>query len=215
MDESTVGGVPEHMVAAKQVKDTSGAKELIREAIVMAQVTPHRNVLPLIGVVTTGSPLMLLAPYCEHGSLQSLLRGAELDDQVAITPERKRAFSVDIALGMQHLTEQRFVHRDLAARNVLVRALVLVLIWLMVGSGTMQPQWEIPEPTCLLAQHMCSAATFPHSIPLACSTSTIALGRQLALLQGFRLWAESADVKDKHHGDHIRPCVGRAVRALK
>ena len=35
----------------------------------MAQLIGHRNVLSLVGVVTRGSPMMLLCSFCEHGSL--------------------------------------------------------------------------------------------------------------------------------------------------
>ena len=121
LDETATGGVPEHTVIAKTVKEASGdgAKELLREAAVMAQVKPHRNVLPVVGVVTVGEPLMLLAPFCDHGSLLDFMRNPPA--KITITLATKREFGRDVALGMRHLIQHRFVHRDLGQSAKLLR----------------------------------------------------------------------------------------------
>jgi serine/threonine protein kinase len=49
------------------------ADELFDEAAVMAQVRFHRNLVSLIGVVTTGTPLYLVLSICDEGSLKSML----------------------------------------------------------------------------------------------------------------------------------------------
>ena len=75
-DESGDGGVPGYLVAVKSAQAAAGdgADELKREALIMAQVPPHPHCVTLIGVVTTGPPLLLLVTFCEHGSLQDVLR---------------------------------------------------------------------------------------------------------------------------------------------
>ena len=39
-----------------------------------AQITNHKNLVSLVGVVTVGRPLLLIMSYCEHGDLLRLLR---------------------------------------------------------------------------------------------------------------------------------------------
>jgi hypothetical protein len=123
LDESSTGGVPGYLVACKSVVDGSGegANDLLQEALVMAQVGSHPNLVSLIGVVTSGLPLLLVVSYCERGSLLSVLRDrAEAGDPLSIVT--KLRFAVHIASGMAHLASLHFIHRDLAARNVLVDA---------------------------------------------------------------------------------------------
>lgn len=125
LDESSAGGggVPGYTVAAKMLAEHARgehAEEMLREATVMAQVSGHPNLVSLIGVVTSGKPLLLLISYCEHGSLLRALKSkAPADRWLANLPARLQS-SVDVATGMAHLADCLFVHRDLAARNVLV-----------------------------------------------------------------------------------------------
>lgn len=121
LDESSDGGVPGYMVAIKTAKatDHAGAEELRLEATIMSQVTNHCNLVSLIGVVTSGTPLLLLLSLCEKGSLLHYLRSAKESGRLLPTTERLR-FGIEIAAGMEHLSQQHFVHRDLAARNVLL-----------------------------------------------------------------------------------------------
>jgi serine/threonine protein kinase len=130
LDESASGGVPGYMVAIKTSKLSTGegADEMMREAAVMAQYPNHPNLVALVGVVTSGLPLLLLLSFCEYGSLLGYLEGKGPRTIHGITPrhftttnERTRIrMAFEIARGMAHLAASRFVHRDLAARNVLV-----------------------------------------------------------------------------------------------
>ena len=85
----------------------------------MAQFS-HPNVVSLIGVVTTGDPVMVVLQFCEHGSLLSLL--SLHTGFMALQQESKFTILLDVARGMAYLAGQHVVHRDLAARNVLVGA---------------------------------------------------------------------------------------------
>jgi hypothetical protein len=133
LDEtSNNNGVPGYLVACKSVTAATGdgAADLLQEATIMAQVGNHPNLVSLIGVVTSGVPLLIIIALCEHGSLKSQLEQRMLGEgKLAINPEATRpnrppktdaAIGVDIARGMQHLVEHNMVHRDLAARNVLL-----------------------------------------------------------------------------------------------
>jgi serine/threonine protein kinase len=92
----------------RQEKDT-----LMAEATVNAQFS-HRNIVNLIGVVTTGQPLMIVLELCENGELRKLVRKCQF------STKEKLMFTYGAARGMEYLAGLGFVHRDLAARNVLV-----------------------------------------------------------------------------------------------
>ena len=111
-------------VAAKlltsEAEDDGGqVDELYREAVVTAQLSGHEHVVGLLGVVTAGSPAMLLVSYCEHSSLLSQLK-KRAGRQDAFSIQAKHQYALQISKGMAHLAKYRFVHRDLAARNVLI-----------------------------------------------------------------------------------------------
>jgi serine/threonine protein kinase len=73
----------------------------------------------IIGVVTSGSPLILLLSYCDHGSMLCHLK-KQVADGKAVSFEHKLDFAAQTVRGMAHLSARHFVHRDLAARNVLL-----------------------------------------------------------------------------------------------
>jgi EphA7 len=75
-------------------------------------------VVMCIGVVTAGSPAMLVLQLCDKGSLQTVLKDA--DPQVGVDVKGK--YCLHVVLGMDYLAGLGFVHRDLAARNILVDA---------------------------------------------------------------------------------------------
>lgn len=113
-------------VAVKVARKKRAIDELLDEAMLMAQITPHPNVVGLVGVVAEGGEMMLVLPFCAHGSLigmmsrwcdpdsQSPLADARADDRIQVARQ--------VCAGMAHLHAARVVHRDLAARNVLVGA---------------------------------------------------------------------------------------------
>ena len=120
LDESAVGGVPGYLCAVKTTKDTDreGTAELLREAALMALVEHHANIVSLVGVVTSGTPLLLLITFCEHGALSSCLKRKRLP-----ATKTRLSLCLDVARGMHHLATNSFIHRDLAARNVLLDSL--------------------------------------------------------------------------------------------
>lgn len=120
LDQSSIGGAPECLVAIKAVKSSAPAIEttkLMEEAVLMAQVSGHENIVSVVGIVTgdDGGPVMLLVTYCEHGSLDHYLK-----KRAGEPPQWKADICIGVARGMAHLSNCGFVHRDLAARNILI-----------------------------------------------------------------------------------------------
>lgn len=112
-----IQGIPPYAVAIKTVHDSTneGAIELIREAAVMAQVPDNKYLVSIIGVVTRGLPMMLVAQFCEHGSLLDVLRKyADGYGPLLKRPKSVEWIGFEIASGMQHLASKHFIHRDLA-----------------------------------------------------------------------------------------------------
>lgn len=127
LDESSSnGGVPGYMVAIKTAKEAggAGADDMVTEATVMSQIKPHNNVVSLIGVVTSGVPLLLLISMCEHGSILSFVKeravSATRKQCAPLSFAQRAKMCLEIASGMTYLIASSFSHRDLAARNVLL-----------------------------------------------------------------------------------------------
>ena len=129
LTDSDNAAVPEYMVACKVVKEASGSldrtgfaaaeEELLKEALLMAQVETHPHLVSLVGVITRGNPKVLVLSFCEHGELQGALKKRAADGD-AFSTAAKLEFCLEVADGMAHLAKHNFVHRDLAARNVLL-----------------------------------------------------------------------------------------------
>ena len=122
-DDDGAAGAGVTEVAVKTVLDSSegseGAQDLLQEAVVMAQVGVHPNVVQMIGVVTSGEPMMLVLTLCKRGSLLNVLH-KHLHKDEALEMSFKVRMCQDVACGMAYLHYKRFLHRDLAARNTLV-----------------------------------------------------------------------------------------------
>jgi serine/threonine protein kinase len=107
-----------YLVAVKLLHEerAEDKRELLEEAAVLAQFQ-HPQVVQLVGVVTAGSPSMMVVEYMEHGSLGQWLKG-ETDRRVGIG--WRLVWACDVAAGLAHVHGRGFCHRDLAARNVLL-----------------------------------------------------------------------------------------------
>ena len=121
------GDIP---VAIKTLKETAVANTdtkvaFMREAAILAQFH-HPNVLRLIGILTTTHQPWMMVTELLKTELRQLLLQIKLAPAVPSSPDKFLTqnlllkFSQEVAAGMEHLAEKKFIHRDLAARNVLV-----------------------------------------------------------------------------------------------
>jgi serine/threonine protein kinase len=106
------------LVAIKALKgdySETDKMELLSEAALTAQFQ-HDNVIRLVGVVTSGAPILVVLEFCEHGSLLSYLKKyAE-----HVEEEHRLQFAHGCACGLAYLSSRGFVHRDIASRNILL-----------------------------------------------------------------------------------------------
>nr|BAG55502.1 receptor-type protein tyrosine kinase [Monosiga ovata] len=103
-------------VAVKTFRSPTQAElqQIYREALLLAQSSsPHT--VALIGVVTTSAPVCIVMEYCEHGSLDTVLRA-----RIELSLGARIDIARDVSAGLAALHELGLLHRDVAARNVLI-----------------------------------------------------------------------------------------------
>uniref|UniRef100_A0A5F9D1B6 Protein kinase domain-containing protein n=1 Tax=Oryctolagus cuniculus TaxID=9986 RepID=A0A5F9D1B6_RABIT len=87
----------------------------LAEALTLGQFD-HSHIVRLEGVVTRGSPLMIVTEYMSHGALDDFLRQHEGQ----LVAGQLMGLLPGLASAMKYLSEMGYVHRGLAARRVLV-----------------------------------------------------------------------------------------------
>ncbi|XP_038055932.1 tyrosine-protein kinase receptor Tie-1-like [Patiria miniata] len=118
-------------VAIKTVKGatTTASEDFLVEFKTMSQIKPHPNVVGLIGACIHKAVLYIALEYLPNGNLRDYLRSTRPQQQVAmksddgvspLTSSNLLTFGIDIARGMDHLSDTGIIHRDLAARNILL-----------------------------------------------------------------------------------------------
>ncbi|XP_062502675.1 ephrin type-A receptor 4a-like [Corticium candelabrum] len=101
--------------------DVNDRVTFLREGAINGQFR-HRNVVRLHGVVTIGSPIMLVLEYMQNGDLKNYLVNQRSDRKCCLPGLNKTLLTMcrDMARGMDYLSRKSFVHRDLAVRNILL-----------------------------------------------------------------------------------------------
>uniref|UniRef100_A0A8C5FJS0 Protein tyrosine kinase 7 (inactive) n=1 Tax=Gadus morhua TaxID=8049 RepID=A0A8C5FJS0_GADMO len=111
------------LVKSLQSREEQLQLDFRREADMFAKLS-HANVARLLGVCREAEPHYTVMEYCDLGDLKQFLRiSKSKDDKVKSHPlstKTKVSICAQVARGMEHLSNHRFVHKDLAARNCLV-----------------------------------------------------------------------------------------------
>ncbi|ESO84448.1 hypothetical protein LOTGIDRAFT_71201, partial [Lottia gigantea] len=97
-----------------------------RQEMEMYSKLDHPNIVKLLGVCREMEPQFLITEYCDWGDLKQFLlatrgdNGRRIPRLPALSLAQKLNMCSQVALGMEHLSNQRLVHKDLATRNILL-----------------------------------------------------------------------------------------------
>lgn len=106
----------------KKLKDCTASGDFMREADIMGTLN-NPCILRIFGLVQDkSSGLMMVQELMICSVLEKLWQSPN-----EVTENHLKLWSSQIALGMQHMEEQKIVHRDLAARNVLLASMHQVI----------------------------------------------------------------------------------------
>uniref|UniRef100_A0A3Q0R4U7 Inactive tyrosine-protein kinase 7 n=1 Tax=Amphilophus citrinellus TaxID=61819 RepID=A0A3Q0R4U7_AMPCI len=113
------------LVKSLQTRDEQLQLDFRREAEMFAKLS-HPNVVRLLGLCREADPHYTILEYYDLGDLKQFLRiSKSKDDKVKTQPistKTKVSICAQVAQGMEHLSNHRFVHKDLAARNCLINS---------------------------------------------------------------------------------------------
>ncbi|KAM9804056.1 inactive tyrosine-protein kinase 7 [Neosynchiropus ocellatus] len=111
------------LVKSLQTREEQLQLDFRREAEMFAKLS-HPNVVRLLGLCREAEPNYMILEYYDLGDLKQFLRiSKNKDDKVKSQPistKTKVSICAQVARGMEHLSNHRFVHKDLAARNCLI-----------------------------------------------------------------------------------------------
>ncbi|XP_063731521.1 inactive tyrosine-protein kinase 7 isoform X1 [Eleginops maclovinus] len=113
------------LVKSLQSRDEQLQLDFRREAEMFAKLS-HANVVRLLGLCREVEPHYMILEYYDLGDLKQFLRISKSnDDKVKSQPistKTKVSICAQVAHGMEHLSNHRFVHKDLAARNCMINS---------------------------------------------------------------------------------------------
>uniref|UniRef100_A0A8C8DW87 Protein tyrosine kinase 7 (inactive) n=1 Tax=Oryzias sinensis TaxID=183150 RepID=A0A8C8DW87_9TELE len=113
------------LVKSLQTRDEQLQQDFRREAEMFSKLS-HANVVRLLGLCREAEPHYMVLEYYDRGDLKQFLRiSKSKDDKVKSQPlstKTKMSLCAQVARGMEHLSNHRFVHKDLAARNCLINS---------------------------------------------------------------------------------------------
>ncbi|XP_019642395.1 PREDICTED: inactive tyrosine-protein kinase 7-like [Branchiostoma belcheri] len=120
-------GEEETIVVVKSLstRDENLQFDFRREMDMLSKMN-HDNVVRLLGVCKEAEPVCLITEYMEWGDLKQFLMATRHENgkkKASLPPLsliQKIHIANQIVLGMEHLSNHRFIHKDLAGRNCLL-----------------------------------------------------------------------------------------------
>ncbi|KAI1896945.1 hypothetical protein AGOR_G00100110 [Albula goreensis] len=113
------------LVKSLQTRDEQLQLDFRREFEMFGKLS-HANVVRLLGLCREAEPHYMILEYVDLGDLKQFLRISKSKDEKVkpqpLSTKQKVSICSQVALGMEHLSNHRFVHKDLAARNCLISA---------------------------------------------------------------------------------------------
>ncbi|XP_070578551.1 inactive tyrosine-protein kinase 7-like [Ptychodera flava] len=118
-------GEQETVVVVKSLmtKDEDLQVEFKREIDMLSKLQ-NDHVVRLLGICKEADPQYMITEYLEWGDLKQFLKATRGENGKNSPPplhlNHKISIINQVALGMEHLSNHRFIHKDLATRNCLV-----------------------------------------------------------------------------------------------
>uniref|UniRef100_A0AAZ3Q7R5 Protein tyrosine kinase 7 (inactive) n=1 Tax=Oncorhynchus tshawytscha TaxID=74940 RepID=A0AAZ3Q7R5_ONCTS len=112
------------LVKSLQTRDETLHLEFRREVEMFGKLG-HPNLVCLLGMCREAEPHYLILEYAELGDLKQYLKMSKNEEKPKshhLSTKQKVGVCLQVARGMEHLSNQRFVHKDLATRNCLISA---------------------------------------------------------------------------------------------
>ncbi|KAG9266422.1 inactive tyrosine-protein kinase 7a [Astyanax mexicanus] len=113
------------LVKSLQTRDEQLQMDFRRECEMFAKLG-HPNITRLLGMCREAEPYYMILEYADMGDLKQYLKMSKSKEEKGknrpLSTKQKVSVCLQVARGMEHLSNQRFVHRDLAARNCLISA---------------------------------------------------------------------------------------------
>uniref|UniRef100_A0A8K9WMW4 Protein tyrosine kinase 7a n=1 Tax=Oncorhynchus mykiss TaxID=8022 RepID=A0A8K9WMW4_ONCMY len=113
------------LVKSLQTRDETLHLEFRREVEMFGKLG-HPNLVCLLGMCREVEPHYLILEYAELGDLKQYLKMSKNKEEKPkshhLSTKQKVGVCLQVARGMEHLSNQRFVHKDLATRNCLISA---------------------------------------------------------------------------------------------
>ena len=93
---------------------SEGFKRFVQEAIILANLEFHPNIVSFIGIETTSNELLLLMEYVKGKDLRTILQDVKHDWKIILS------LAIQIASGISFAHKSGLIHRDLKPENILI-----------------------------------------------------------------------------------------------